>query len=94
MYNQDSTKNLAAKVCLPVEKLVLHGIKVAVKCYTKYQFDQVTGILGYDWINPEAIDLDMTDCIGITVKSREKESWYIDQGYYIIDAVDFIKQNI
>jgi hypothetical protein len=78
---------------------VLYGnspafLRIAVKCANAVEFSQVTALCGYEWIQPSAvINLNTSDCIGLTVKSREIESWFLISGYVVFPAAEFIKAN-
>lgn len=68
------------------------GLKIAVKCENNDEFAKVTEIMQYNWIADD-IDLSHSDCIGITIKSREKREWFKENKYLILPAADFILNN-
>ena len=66
------------------------GEKVAIQCKTQEEWDWVTKELGYKWKHARWNDLKEESCINAGDKGTSRISWYVEEGYTIVQASDFM----
>ena len=66
------------------------GEKVAIQCKTPEEWDWVTKELGYKWKHARWNDLKEESCINAGDKGTSRISWYVEEGYTIVQASDFM----
>ena len=66
------------------------GEKVAIQCKTQEEWDWVTKELGYKWKHARWNDLKEESCINAGDKGTSRISWYVEEGYTIVQASEFM----
>lgn len=66
------------------------GEKVAIQCKTQEEWDWVTKELGYKWRGACWYDYKENTGINAGGKGMSRISWYVDEGYTIVQASEFM----
>jgi len=70
------------------------GTKTAINCRTQQEWDRITELLGYKWLESHTwIEYGVETCITCDVQSYSPARFYEKMGYNTLPASDFLEPN-